>query len=103
MNWFVSLILVCSFIWLIFLTKNQLKIKKEADLYKGKFYDYEDDYEQYKQIVTSVCDSGIDVPIKAGTLFSENIFGATLRVPTEPITLNIPMPPEICTNPIFSS
>ena len=96
MNWFVGLLIVVGLvIWLSVLTNNQLKIKTEADKYKGKFSGYEDDYGQYKQIVTSMCENGIDVPIKKASL--------GLRMPTKDMTLNVAMPSDICDNPIFSS
>jgi hypothetical protein len=112
MNWFVGLLITIGLItWLSILTNNQLKIKTEADKYKGKFSGYEDDYsqykddyDQYKQIVTSMCASGIDVPIKKGALLDKHysIVG-DVYAPLEDTTINIPLPTQICTNPIFSS
>jgi hypothetical protein len=108
MNWFVGLTII---VWLGILTNNQLKIKKEADKYKDKFSGYEDDYSQYqddynqyKQIVTSICTSGIDVPIEQGAFLKKHYTGiGTINAPLDNMILNIPMPSEICTNPIFSN
>ena len=112
MNWFVGLLIVVGLIiWLSVLTNNQLEIKTEADKYKGKFSGYEDDYsqyqddyDQYKQIVTSVCETGINVTVPKGDFYNKkvgNIYQVT--APEEDTTINIPLPTQICDNPIFSS
>ena len=96
MKWYiVSLLFVLTWVWLAVISVSQSKIIKKMKLF------VDDDVGQFKEMFNSLCETGIDVPIKKGQFLSKKILNDTVNAPFNDTYINVSIPEQICENSLF--